>query len=301
MTREGEQPWRYRVKVVECNNEDLLFRTAAMLRAYIDESYIGNKEGILLGCVVASTLNFSFFDKSWRKTLREFGVNYYHGAELYNYNKQYRGWNKNQIIEFSNRLEEVVERRLKLMFSVYLDVSRFKNEYLKSGNTAKERGQLGSDYQLVFRYALIQIMTEIENYFPSYTEKIQVYVEDGGASQKGLIDIFNHMKFLSLSNRTNVQLDKIRFAGKMVPGLQAADLVAYAAQKYEKNLENYVNRTPYESYTEAQRITGKKVPFFRHEIQEGDFLAMKEAVLEQHTFFKRMKRWEKKNDARVKF
>jgi hypothetical protein len=203
--------------------------SVVIVRACIDESSTHGdpKSPLLLYACVSRLSYWERFDKAWRKTLKQDSVSYVHAKDLLNTNGEFKGWKINRKVAFSQKLDNIIRKRIEFCFCTVLHKKDFE-DYRKhiELNTLLE-----SDYGVSFRLLLSFLLVAVPQIVPHPPHDIYLVVEDGHENSGAARELVKRIK----KEIPDCPIRAVTYVNKYeCSGTQAADMQALAALNLEE-------------------------------------------------------------------
>jgi len=213
-----------------------------MFTAYFDESGNANDKNGTFAVAGGLSTNQKWLrlETQWKQILKHHGIKVFHMQECAAGIGEYAGWSSDDRRQLITDLSECMARNLKHAFGVTV--------LLEGWNHINEEFQLaaihGQPYAFCGRFAGVCVRSWMER--KRYAASVSYVFEDGAKGKGQLVDLMS-------------QYDGVTpmFALKSLPGLQAADLIAW---KNRRIVHDLVSR-PY-SMT-ASQLKGSLAPVSR--------------------------------------
>jgi len=199
-----------------------------MYKAFFDESGTLKARGfVAIAGFVAPEAKWADFDLAWMAALAKHGAPYLHTTDLANFKKVYKDWTANRRDALMADLLEVIHATPRIAaIGAVMAVDDFNS--LTKDQQSKLRNPLFPLFQTTIRAAALQPLFEPPDVKVRMTYSNQ---EEFGPSMR---QIWNLMaKTIDVRGR----MDSLTFADmRHVPGLQAADLLAFELRRHYHNL-----------------------------------------------------------------
>ncbi|MEQ9643643.1 MAG: DUF3800 domain-containing protein [Alphaproteobacteria bacterium] len=203
-----------------------------LVTSYIDVAGSRGQPMLVLGCYVGKLGQLNHFDRKWRRMLEKAGLTYFHAMEMHHSKGEFKDWTLDQKEALIVKMEKLTNHHTLFGFTVRLDDTDFKGHYLPIKRPKKVA--FDSRYGVNFRSAISFLPATVERALGRTDFELHVVVEDGdtniGAAPKIFHEIKKDRKFKYAPNLGDITIGE----KKKYPGLQAADLVAFLAQRYER-------------------------------------------------------------------
>lgn len=204
---------------------------------YYDESgvHAGSPITVLAG-FVGPVEQWAEFDREWLKILRKHKLEYVRAKELFHKQKQFKGWSDKQVRRLWADMLYVLQEQKDIYASKTLVLDEdYRIFYVSDGPAKRER--LDTRYALCLRTLLNAHPVFHKKFYA--TGSINFILEDGHKNAGDALRVFNEMK----QDKNFVAKDAIGFMSfgskRAVPGLQAADAMAYSIYRAEvSNLDD---------------------------------------------------------------
>jgi hypothetical protein len=215
-------------------------------------------DSMLMAGYAARLVQWNNFDLKWTKRLKKNGPSYFHAKEHAKH-------------PFSREAPTIADKYLLFDFVVRMDKSDYNAFYKEGGWGGK--AQPDSMYGLCFRYCLSFVLMESLGRFPGQNVTLNFVLDDGHPNCGGAAEIVRALKKKQISGVSEHLGYAVTEDDKRVPGLQAADGLAYGAAYVEKEIgfENYRN-------SPAQRIP--KIPTYRCHADGDELKKFKDGYFE---------------------
>lgn len=259
-------------------------RLFVIVTVYIDES--GTHDGspvLIMAGWVGKLGQWAGFDPKWNKLLKQSKLTFFHSKEMRHSENEFRGWHPLDKSAFTQRAANIALKNLEFGFTITLSKEAFRDLYVNDNRPKKI--PLDTQYGLCFRYLLSVIPPMVKDAFGGRELDINFVLEAGHKNAGDAERIFNRVKKMGLSHPEEKEIVKmlnvIAFGDKKkFPGLQAADVNAYAAFQHETSSPlEVVLLDPKSSMAEAKKI--QKVPIFRLEVGETELKLFKQFILDE--------------------
>jgi hypothetical protein len=95
-----------------------------MLTFYVDDSY---RDGILaMGGYLAHVDQWQRFEKEWAARLREAGVKVFHATAFFNFQGEFRGWDRKRHLKFAKYFTAIAETNTEIAVGRAVDVRAYQ-------------------------------------------------------------------------------------------------------------------------------------------------------------------------------
>lgn len=214
----------------------------------IDETRTHGVDYMMMEGYSARLFAWNRFERRWRKHLRNHGLDYFHAHE-------------HATHPFAPKAHKLIETHLMFGFVVRVDARDFKDVYRSGAWGGK--AQPDSMYGLCFRYCLSFVLQQALVEFPNRPDLVLNFVvEDGHPNAGAPTTIVTELKKKRVSGMSEFLGNALPGEKKKIPGLQAADALAYMAQRWEDQNPLKIG-IPQDSAIEALRPQAfTKVPIF---------------------------------------
>ncbi|MGE0563896.1 MAG: DUF3800 domain-containing protein [Pseudolabrys sp.] len=229
-------------------------RPFMILSGYYDESgtHGGSPITVLAG-FLGPVEQWGNFEREWRKMLRNHGVQYVRAKELFHKQKQFKGWSDRQVRLLWAEMLYVLQEQKDIFASKTVVLEEdYRIFYVSDGPAKRER--LDTKYALCLR-TLLNTHPAIHRGF-YLSGSINFVLEDGHKNAGDALRVFKEIR----EDPNFPVRDAIGFMSfgskRDVPGLQAADALAYSVYRAEmRNLVDPIN--PYFEVSELEEELDK--------------------------------------------
>jgi len=202
-----------------------------VLSGYYDESgtHGGSPMTVLAG-FLGPVEQWGKFDREWNKVLRKYSIEYVRAKELFHKQKQFRGWSDKQVTHLWADMLYVLQEQKDIFASKTVILEEdFRIFYVSDGPAKKER--LDTKYALCLRTLLNTHPVMHRGFYLSGA--INFVLEDGHKNAGDAVRVFNEIK-RDPAFPVKDAIGFMSFGSKRdVPGLQAADALAYSVYRAE--------------------------------------------------------------------
>jgi Protein of unknown function (DUF3800) len=203
-------------------------RLFVIISIFIDES--GTHQGspiMTLGGRVARLGQWVDFDRAWRRLLKREGLDYFHGTEFRGKKGQFKGWKDARCASFLSEAQKLVGKYTLFGFAVTMKHDDYKDVY-RAGNKPNKL-KVDSKYGLCFRLCLLHVPRVIRRSLKSKTLQVNFVLESGDPGSGDAKPVLDEAKKFAPTELSEV-LGILSYGDKKtIPGLQAADLIAFSA------------------------------------------------------------------------
>lgn len=222
------------------------------------------------------------FDQQWRKKLRKSGLSYFHAKEHFDH-------------PFAFQAPRIAEKNLMFGFVVVLRRDDYERHY-RSGNWGG-KAQPDSMYGLCFRYCLSFVLAQGRHELPRTDLRLDFIVESGHKNEGAASAILDQLKRKKIGGVSEYLGEARPGEKKAVPGLQAADGLAYGAWHMEENVENILGRPQLAPFKEASATSASRMPTYRCDINAEELQQFREDYF-LHIEYRRA--WGQQRNAEIK-
>jgi hypothetical protein len=254
-----------------------------IVKFYIDESGTHSESPVLImGGWVGRLGQWSDFDLRWNKLLKRSGLTYFHSKEMRHSKDEFKGWDGFRKFGFTQMAADVALKSLEFGFTISLNKKAYHEHYVN--NHRPKKIPLDTQYGICFRHCLSIVPQMAKEAFKRNLD-IKFVLEAGHKNAGDAERIFDLVKNKGLKHPEEKKivemLGTITFGDKKeFPGLQAADVNAYAAFQHETSSPlDLLTLNPETSVADAKRI--QKVPVFHLEIRETELKMYKQFILDE--------------------
>lgn len=178
-----------------------------------------------LGGYVSTLGKWNHFDLKWDKQVRRAGLpGYYHATEH---------WNTAAGAAFGPYAAQLLANYAKFGFVIELDKDSYERDYISGNRTRKP--QLDTKYSLCFRVLLALVLPRVSDLFRSSDEiKVNFILESGDDGSGDSLKVIREIQKTPETQDFAAMLGAVPVAfgeKKKVPGLQAADMLAFGGLK----------------------------------------------------------------------
>jgi hypothetical protein len=196
------------------------------------------------------------FDIRWRKGLRKAGLDYFHAKEHWKH-------------PFTAKVITLSDRNLLFGFVARMSEQDYKKFYREGAWGGK--AQPDSMYGLCFRYCLSLVLQQALLEFPRKDFVLDFEVEEGHSNQGAPAAIVSQLKRKKIAEVSELLGTVTLGEKKKVPGLQAADGLAFGAWHGEASPDTKFLNVPPDAAVKALRPQSMtKVPIFRCHVDERE-------------------------------
>jgi hypothetical protein len=210
------------------------------LIAYFDSSE--TKDYLTLACFIASRKTWTLFDKEWKKTLKSSGapeskcqMPYFHSREAFHHRGGYKGWDDKKVFDLASMLYKVISyfsysnKNTKFDLLAYATTIKLSdyNALIEKGIRLRDSKILCLDHCFCAATCHPSIQLENNRYLSkldllfdqkeSYLSKINKIRELKGKQQAYWVDLVDDIRPVDMKENC---------------GIQAADMLAWAANRY---------------------------------------------------------------------
>ena len=197
-----------------------------MYTAYFDESgHSASEDFVAIAAFIAEDSTWATFDAAWNVVLAKHQIPFVHAVELSNRNKTYAGWSSAQQVALAKDLLEVIHSSGFIVAAgAVLSTSDFKRL------SKKHQERLVDPFFPLFQQVVFS--AALEGLLERHGENVRMVYSQQDEFRKKAEKLYEVMKS---SYWTGRQFGKLHFQNmRGVPGLQAADVLAYELCKYYK-------------------------------------------------------------------
>ncbi|MEJ0063836.1 MAG: DUF3800 domain-containing protein [Alphaproteobacteria bacterium] len=198
-----------------------------MIKVYMDESGIHDDSPVVsVGAYLARPKEWGEFTKKWKCAIRP--IKCYHATDAANLRGEFKGWKTEDVTEIVKRALPIIPQYTAMGFAVAINLNDLKQAMNGKRGLLKV---LGSPYRACLLWTIALIMAE-KNKNESM-ERIAFYHEINNMREDAL-KVYDHVH-----NTMNPNSSIMSFsfgAKKDYPPLQAADVLAYEANKRLRNI-----------------------------------------------------------------
>ena len=236
----------------------------------IDESGThGRSPHMTMAGYTARVNQWNRFDLKWRKGLRKAGLEYFHAKEHVNH-------------PFAVKAVKIADDHLLFGFTVKLAEADYKKFYRQDPQWGG-KVQPDSMYGLCFRYCLSFVLQQILLEIPSKDFVLNFIVEDGHPNAGAPTEIVRLLKKKQISGVSEYLGTAIPGEKTKIPGLQAADGLAYGSWHMEHETGDFASVPP---NAQLRDKSPQKAPLFRCDIDERELRIFKNGYF-AHVDFRR--------------
>jgi hypothetical protein len=238
----------------------------------IDESGThGTSPHLIMAGHTARLNQWNRFDLKWRKALKKSGLEYFHAKEHWNH-------------PFAVNAVKIADDNLLFGFVAKLSEPDYKKFYRDGPWGGK--AQPDSMYGLCFRYCLSFVLQQAFLEAPSKDFVLNFIVEDGHPNSGAPTEIVRQLKRKGISGVSEFLGAAVTGEKTKVPGLQAADGLAFGAWHLEHRPVQLANVSPDVPVSKLQGKSLMKAPIFRCDINERELKIFKNGYF-AHVDFRR--------------
>lgn len=212
---------------------------------YCDESYSHPPEprAYTVGGYLSTDVQWKKFRKEWRRILEPDGITYFHMVDFQACKPPYDSWSKEKRIKFLASLHEVIHARTLLSFVTTADLADFEEL------TAEQKGELVNPHIFAAKNCMKAVgFWAAKNII---NHPVIAYIFEQSPQDRKLKKLFTET--LSDEDRWFFRMASLTVADKrIVSPLQAADMLAYEANKEVVRKLNPINPRPV-------RLSGKNL------------------------------------------
>jgi hypothetical protein len=231
----------------------------AAFEIYCDES--GNTNRLVFAGFVASTIDWARFSQDWTDLKKKYEISHFHTKTFRNrQSKLYRHLSRTQRGGLLAAVIRLIRKHVLFGASIGLDLNMFNRLA-----DAEFKGRCGSAYAICALLCAVNVAGDALTARGLRTENMSVFVESGHVNAEDAIRVLKLYKKVSdpvdagkyermfggggrsKLREAPLKLDTIELASKIaVPGLQAADLLAYcsaASELPDHQFSNLVGRS----------------------------------------------------------
>ncbi|MBV8173824.1 MAG: DUF3800 domain-containing protein [Verrucomicrobia bacterium] len=201
--------------------------------AYLDESGTHDSPIMLMGGYLAKDIQWKKFDAEWKALLHSEGIRSAHGKDLLQGKKQFEGWSRQRRDGFVLKAHKIITNNLELGLTAIIRQDDYDSLYKGQPNPDKLRED--TKYGILFRGCLLLVELAVTgNKVPPKDVALNIVMEGGHKNSGDVSRLFNLAKKEHLPGCEHV-LGILTFGDKNSYGLQAADLLIYAANRLERD------------------------------------------------------------------
>lgn len=199
--------------------------------AYFDESGThGDTPTIIMSAWLGHAYQWRRVEKKLKPIKEKFDFKVFHFTDWKNRTGEFRGWSEQKCDALAVDLIGILEKHLTQGVTVFLEHSRYMNEYKAPPVPRKMR--LDSQYGVCFRACLSHIIRVVERHGNSH--KLNVTIENGHRNVNDCNRIFYEFKEFWRENSKDV-LGEFKIDRKdSSPPLMFADMLAAAHSKFRE-------------------------------------------------------------------
>lgn len=199
-----------------------------MLRAFFDESgHAADQNIVSIGGFLGTAEEWLAFDTKWQELLATHGIREFHASKISADHGVCKGWSRDRINALMSDVVSAITSRDLLGISHSIIVPDFQ---LVVGRHSWFSMKFGSPYQLCYEASIQAAARWIQRNPKCEGDRVEVVfasnLEHGGAARIEGERYVKHERYAHLIS------DVMSAAARDVPGLQAADLLAYETFKY---------------------------------------------------------------------
>jgi hypothetical protein len=200
--------------------------------AYIDEA--GTHAGsplTTMGGYVARLGQWQHFDRKWLRLMKRYGLTHIHVIDILNGKNEFSGWTQERALQLWREAEKITSKHTLFGFATLVSDKDYYECYATDPRPKKI--PLDTKYGLCFRLIMNLVFKKIYDEERRDDITLGMVLEDGAKNRGDAKRIFNQFKVNAPSHLAKM-VGTISFAGKDVPGLQAADGTASSVFRLEK-------------------------------------------------------------------
>jgi hypothetical protein len=205
------------------------------------------------------------FDTKWRKGLRKSGLTYFHAKEHHDN-------------PFALRAPKITDDNLMFGFVVRMDRADYQQHYRKGGWGGK--AQPDSMYGLCFRSCLSMILQQVRHEIPRDDLELNFIVEEGHENEGAPNAIIQQLKRKRISGVSEFLGTVTTAEKKKIPGLQAADGLAFGAWYMDANDALPLGPPQKLPIAEPIKVPAMKMPIYRCHMNAEELTRFKEGYFE---------------------
>ena len=223
-----------------------------MLCAYLDSSTVEPIGARILSVagLFGEAVPWQEFGLRWQEILNPEAIEYFRMSEFENRVGKYAGWSNDKRVEFIKSLVDALRIAKPLATGCQVDLDAY------DGLTEIEKKSLGSPYCLGAQWAIRYVAKTLRRVPPG---EMVAYVFEHGDPGRG--ELQSTFATASARYRDKMRLASLDFAGKELPQLQAADLMAYEYCKDALRTHGFDDR-PMRLIAQALEEVSVPTPYF---------------------------------------
>jgi hypothetical protein len=200
--------------------------------AYLDESGTHNSPIMLMGGYLGNTEQWDAFNAAWEALIKSEGIQFCHAVDLLHSAEQFKGWSRQRREQFILKAHKVKASHLQLGVTAIIRQNDYDALYKSQPNPRKLRQD--TKYGVLFRGCLLVVESAVVNLqLPTKDLTLNFVMEAGAKNAADAPRLFALAKKEHLPQWERL-LGTLTFGGKTSPGLQAADLLVYSANRLER-------------------------------------------------------------------
>lgn len=175
--------------------------------AYIDEADThGAEPTMIMAAYLGHAYQWRRFEVKLRRIQAKFDFQVFHAKDFKAKAREFSGWSDDRCSQLIGELSQLVEQNLTEGLAVFLEHSRYMNEYRASPVPKKMR--LDSQYGVCFRACLGRILYTLER--RGNRDKINVVIERGHRNVGDCERIFNDAKSIWRQSGSDIWKERYR-------------------------------------------------------------------------------------------